>query len=145
LYDFVDGLIVALSAYVFSLEKAFYAIICIYVSGKVIDIVQFGLSHAKMAIIISDRAEEIRQAILYEINRGVTQLPAIEGYTKDNRPVLMCVLEKSELTKLKQLVNQVDPSAFMVISNSVEVWGEGFRLQRGNGPSLDLVFHGDES
>ncbi|WP_026678284.1 YitT family protein [Fictibacillus gelatini] len=123
----VDGCIVILSAVVFSLEKALYALISIYLTGKVIDIVQMGFSNSKMAIIISEREEEIRQVILNEIDRGVTKIPGIGGYTNNDRPVLMCVLDQSELTKLKQIVVRVDPAAFVIVSNSVEVMGEGFQ------------------
>ncbi|SFJ64417.1 YitT family protein [Thermoflavimicrobium dichotomicum] len=122
----IDGLIVVLSAFVFSLEQALYAVVGIYISGKVIDIVQIGMSHSKMALIITNKEEDIRQVILNEIDRGVTRLSGVGGYTNDQRPILMCVLDQSELTKLKQVVKEVDPSAFVIISNSIEVLGEGF-------------------
>ncbi|AMA74812.1 Uncharacterized membrane-anchored protein YitT, contains DUF161 and DUF2179 domains [Aneurinibacillus thermoaerophilus] len=123
----IDGLIVVTSAFVFSFEQALYALISIYLTGKIIDIVQLGLSYTKMAIIISDKDEEIRHVILNEIDRGVTKITGIGGYTNEKRPVLLCVLEQSELSKLKQLVKNADPSAFVIISNSIEVLGEGFK------------------
>ncbi|MBM7645759.1 uncharacterized membrane-anchored protein YitT (DUF2179 family) [Scopulibacillus daqui] len=122
----IDGSIVVLSAFVFSLEQALYAIISIYLSGKMIDVVQVGLSYHKMALIISEKEEEIRELIFKEIDRGITKISGVGGYTNASRPILMCVLDQSELTKLKQLVNRIDPSAFVIISNSVEVSGEGF-------------------
>ncbi|TCP29943.1 uncharacterized membrane-anchored protein YitT (DUF2179 family) [Scopulibacillus darangshiensis] len=122
----IDGTIVIMSAFVFSLEKALYALISIYLTGKIIDVVQVGFSQTKMAFIISDHEVNIQQAILKEIDRGVTKIPGIGGYTNDDRPVLMCVLDQSELTKLKQLVERVDPKAFVIVSNSIEVLGEGF-------------------
>ncbi|MFC7392284.1 YitT family protein [Scopulibacillus cellulosilyticus] len=125
----IDGSIVVLSAFVFSLEQALYAIISIYLSGKMIDVVQVGLSYNKLALIISEKEEEIRQVIFAEIDRGVTKIAGIGGYTNTARPILMCVLDQSELTKLKQLVNRVDPAAFVIISNSVEVLGEGFNQE----------------
>lgn len=123
----IDGLIVVTSAFVFSFEQALYALISIYLTGKIIDIVQLGLSYTKMAIIISDKDEEIRHVILNEIDRGVTKITGIGGYTNEKRPVLLCVLEQSELSKLKQLVKNADPSAFVIVSNSIEVLGEGFK------------------
>jgi uncharacterized membrane-anchored protein YitT (DUF2179 family) len=122
----IDGIIVLISALVFNLELALYAIISIYISGKIIDVVQIGMSYTKMAIIISNKEEEIREVILKQIDRGVTKLSGVGGYTNDQRPVLLCVLDQSELTKLKQLVKEVDPSSFVIISNSIEVLGEGF-------------------
>ncbi|MBA4544198.1 MULTISPECIES: YitT family protein [Thermoactinomyces] len=123
---FIDGMIVLSSALVFSLERALYAIISIYLTGKVIDVVQLGFSnYAKMAFIISEKEEEIKNVILHKINRGVTRLSGTGGYTNDKRPVLMCVLDQSELSQLKQIVEEVDPSAFVIVSNSIEVLGKG--------------------
>jgi uncharacterized membrane-anchored protein YitT (DUF2179 family) len=126
----IDGTIVLSSAFVFSLERALYAVISIYITGKVIDVVQLGFSnYAKMAIIISEKEEEIRNVILHKINRGVTKLSGVGGYTNDKRPVLMCVLDQSELTQLKQIVEKVDPSAFVIVSSSIEVLGEGLHAK----------------
>jgi uncharacterized membrane-anchored protein YitT (DUF2179 family) len=123
----IDGAIVIASALVFGIEKALYALVAMFLTGKMIDIVQLGLGYAKMAIIISSKEEVIRQAILTEIDRGVTKLSGYGGYTDDKRPVLMCVVSQNEVTKLKQLVQSFDPSAFVVVSNAVEVLGEGFK------------------
>lgn len=123
----IDGLIVLSSAIAFDIELALFALISLYITSKTIDLVQVGLGYAKVAYIISNKREEIRQAILNDLDRGVTTLSATGGYTDDERPVLMCVVQQTEVTKLKELVRQKDPDAFVIVTNAAEVLGEGFK------------------
>lgn len=123
----IDGLIAISAAIVFDLEKGLYALIGLYVTTKTIDIIQLGFSQSKMVYIITLKQDEVRDAIFAEINRGVTKLPAIGGYTGEARPVLMVVVYQTEFTKLKQLIKTVDPSAFVIVSDAYEVLGEGFK------------------
>lgn len=124
----IDGLIVVTSAIVFNIELALYALIALYVTGKTIDLVQTGVGYAKVAYIISEKQEEVRHSILHEIDRGVTKISAKGGYTDKDRPVLMCVVQQTEVTKLKQVVQNVDPNAFVIVTNATEVLGEGFKI-----------------
>lgn len=124
---FIDGTIVLTSALVFGLESALYALIAMFLTAKTIDVVQMGLGVSKVALIISDHEEEMRQGILTEIYRGVTKINAFGGYTQDERPMLMCVVAQYEVTKLKQYVKSVDPAAFIILLNANEVLGEGFK------------------
>lgn len=123
----IDGLIATTAAVVFDLEKGLYALIGLYVTTKTIDIIQLGFSQSKMVYIITLKQDEVRDAIYAEINRGVTKLPAIGGYTGQERPVLMVVVYQTEFTKLKQLIKTVDPTAFVIVSDAYEVLGEGFK------------------
>ncbi|WP_461610966.1 YitT family protein [Cytobacillus kochii] len=123
----IDGLIVIAAAVVFDIEKGLYALIGLYVTSKTIDIVQVGLGRKKMALIITNRQDEVRDGILNKIDRGVTKLSAYGGYTDHERPVLMCVVDQTEFTKLKQLIQSIDPSAFIIVSDASEVLGEGFK------------------
>ncbi|MEI4769637.1 YitT family protein [Psychrobacillus sp. FJAT-51614] len=123
----IDGLIVLSAAVVFDIEKALYALIGLFVTTKTIDIVQLGFSQSKMIYIITNKQEEIRDAIYKEIDRGVTKLPAIGGYTEEERPILLVVAYQTEFTKLKQIVKTIDPQAFVIVSNAFEVLGEGFK------------------
>ncbi|MCQ2011614.1 YitT family protein [Sporolactobacillus sp. STSJ-5] len=122
----LDGLIVLTSAFFLSLEAALYALISIYLTAKMIDVVQLGFNTEKMALIISDKEVEMRQAILDEIDRGVTRITSQGGYTGDDRPMLMTVVSQGELTHLKQLVRSIDPESFFIITNATEVFGKGF-------------------
>lgn len=123
----IDGVIAISAAIVFDLEKGLYALIGLYVTTKTIDIIQLGFSQSKMVYIITLKQDEVREAIYAEINRGVTKLPAIGGYTGEARPVLMVVVYQTEFTKLKQLIKSVDSSAFVIVSDAYEVLGEGFK------------------
>jgi uncharacterized membrane-anchored protein YitT (DUF2179 family) len=123
----LDGLIVITSAFVFDIEKALYALIALYVTSKTIDLVQVGIGRSKMAMIITNNLDEVRTGILNKIDRGVTKLTAYGGFTDSERPVLMCVVDQTEFTKLKQLVRSLDPAAFVVVMDAAEVLGEGFK------------------
>ena len=123
----IDGVIAVSAALVFDLEKGLFALIGLYVTTKTIDIVQLGFSQSKMVYIITKEEVKVRDAIYKEINRGVTKLSAIGGYTGEERPVLMVVVYQTEFTKLKQLLKTVDPQAFVIVSDAYEVLGEGFK------------------
>jgi uncharacterized membrane-anchored protein YitT (DUF2179 family) len=123
----IDGLIVLTAAIVFDIERGLYALIALYVTTKTIDLVQIGLGRSKMTLIISNRQAEIQEGILNKIDRGVTKLSAYGGYTDHERPVVMCVVDQTEFTKLKQLVKTIDPTAFIIVMDASEVLGEGFK------------------
>ena len=123
----IDGVIAISAAIVFDLEKGLYAIIGLFVTTKTIDIIQMGFSQSKMVYIITTKQDEVRDAIYRDVNRGVTKLPAVGGYTGEERPVIMVVVYQTEFTKLKQVVKTVDPSAFVIVSDAYEVLGEGFK------------------
>jgi len=123
----IDGLIVLSAALVFDVEKGLYALIGLFVTTKTIDIIQLGFSQSKMVYIITNKQEEIRDAIYVEVNRGVTKLPAVGGYTDQERPILLVVVYQTEFTKLKQVVKTIDPAAFVIVSDAYEVLGEGFK------------------
>lgn len=125
----IDGLIVLAASIVYDIEKGLYALIGLYVTSKTIDLVQVGLNTSKMAMIITAKEEEVRKAILKEVDRGVTRLTAQGGYTEDERPVLMCVIDQTEFVKLKQVVKMIDHSAFVVVMDAAEVLGEGFKKE----------------
>ncbi|MBE9916638.1 YitT family protein [Paenibacillus donghaensis] len=125
----LDGSVILLAACTLSLEKALYALVGLYVTGKVIDMVELGFSYSKVAYIISNHTERISEAILHDLDRGLTKLSAQGGYTGESRTVLMVVIGQSEATRLKTLVRSVDPDAFVIISNTHEVLGEGFKWE----------------
>ncbi|MDO3412063.1 YitT family protein [Saccharibacillus sp. CPCC 101409] len=124
-----DGTVIVLAGFTLSIENALYALIGLYVTGKVIDAVEMGLGYTKVAYIISDKREEVTEVILRDLDRGLTELSGRGGYTGESRPVLMVVIGQSETSRLKTLVRSVDPGAFVVISNAQEVLGEGFKIQ----------------
>ncbi|HSO57873.1 MAG TPA: YitT family protein [Paenisporosarcina sp.] len=123
----IDGLIVLSAALVFDIEKGLYALIGLFVTTKTIDIIQLGFSQSKMVYIITNKQQEIRDAIYTEVNRGVTKLSAVGGYTEQERPILLVVVYQTEFSRLKQVIKTVDPSAFVIVTDSYEVLGEGFK------------------
>lgn len=125
----IDGLIVISAAIVFDIELGLYALLSLYVTSKTIDMVQVGIGYSKTIIIISEKEAEVREAILTKLDRGVTKLTAHGGYTLNEKPVLMCVVNQQEFTKLKQVVQSIDASAFVVVMNASEVLGEGFKRE----------------
>jgi uncharacterized membrane-anchored protein YitT (DUF2179 family) len=126
----IDGLIVLSSAFAFNIELALYAVVSVYVTSKTIDLVQIGLGYARVAYIISNEQQRIQQALLKDLDRGVTKLSGKGGYTEEERDVLMCVVNQTEVTKLKDMVSRIDPHAFVVVTSANEVLGEGFKTER---------------
>lgn len=123
----VDGAVIAFSTTVFSVEQALYAAVAMFVCGKVIDMVVDGPRTQRAAYVISQRHERIANEILYTLNRGCTELQARGVWSGNERPVLFCVLGRSEAVRLKQIVAEVDPEAIVIISEVHEAFGEGFR------------------
>ncbi|WP_054949222.1 YitT family protein [Numidum massiliense] len=122
----VDLAVVATSAYFLGRDIAMYTIVSLYVGARVIDIVQEGVYSAKAAIIVSSAPAEISSYLIKEMNRGATLLKGRGGFTGNDKEVLYCVVNKSEISRLKKLVHHVDPYAFIVVSDVQEVLGEGF-------------------
>jgi uncharacterized membrane-anchored protein YitT (DUF2179 family) len=123
-----DGTVVVLAGIVFhSVELALYAIIAIFVTSQVLDIVLEGLGYARAAFIISDKSEEIGQKILTDLQRGATGLLGRGLYSTAKKEIILCVIGRSEVIKLKELVRQIDPRAFIIITEVHEVLGEGFK------------------
>jgi uncharacterized membrane-anchored protein YitT (DUF2179 family) len=124
----VDGLVVLFAGFTFkSWELAMYALITIFVTAWLIDLVQEGISYTKAFFIISQRADEIAGVVLRELNRGATALKGRGMYTGRERDVLLVVVNRSEVTRLKDLIYRVDRQAFVILADVHEVLGEGFK------------------
>lgn len=123
----MDAAVLALAAFFFGLEPALYALIVAWVAARVIDFMETGATASITALIVTRRPESIRDGILEQLERGVTLLEAEGGYTGEQRTVLMAVVRRRETRMLQEIVRQADPDAFVVISPSAEVLGEGFK------------------
>lgn len=121
-----NALIIGAAALVFGLERAMYGVMVAAVSAWAVDAVLAGGRRARQALIISEKWQEVRDALLSELERGVTVLPGQGGYTGQPRPVLLCVIAPREVMPVRRLVQEIDPAAFVVIAATTEVWGEGF-------------------
>ncbi len=123
----IDGVVIALAGWVFGVELALYALVSLFVTARVIDLVQEGVGYFKAALIISDHNREIGQAVNTHLDRGATVLAGRGVYTGNDREVLLVVVTRPEVTKLKELVIKYDPKAFVIVTNVHEVLGEGFK------------------
>ncbi len=127
----VDGLVVLSAGFTFrSWELAMYALITIFVTAWLVDLVQEGISYTKAFFIISTRSDQIAQSVIKDLNRGATALKARGVYTGSPREVLLVVVNRTEVTRLKDLVYEIDPRAFMILADVHEVLGEGFKQYR---------------
>ena len=122
----VDGLVVATSAFVFNFELALYALMSIYVTSKVIDFVQLQTSPTKLILIITDKEEKIQSIIKNEINRGLTKVKTLGGYSNEEKTMILCVVEQSEAIYFKKLLLEVEPDSFVIFVNASEILGRGF-------------------
>ena len=95
--------------------------------GKVIDILFEGIYFTKLLFIISDKNEEISKFIENEVKRGVTGIYGKGMYTNKEKLILMCAIGRNNLAEIKTKIKQIDPKAFLIITNSREVLGVGFK------------------
>ena len=124
----VDIVIVSLNMFFFKeIEVGLYSAIAIYLMGKIIDIVFEGIYFTKLILIISDKNEIIAKEIGDNIRRGTTGLFGKGMYTGKNKLVLMCAASRKDLSRIKMIVKKIDPTSFMIITNSREVVGQGFK------------------
>lgn len=123
-----DTIVVVVNLIAFrKIEIGLYSAISIYIIGKLIDIVFEGINFCKIIYIISDKYEEIQKVINLEIKRGATGLYGKGSYTQKNKIIIMCVAKRRNVVKIKQLAREIDPNAFVVITDAREVYGLGFK------------------
>lgn len=123
----IDFFVIAGFGITFNPTKAMYSLIALFISARAIDLVQEGTAFARAFTIVTGRPDEVGQRILTEIGRGVTRIDGQGAYTGEARILLYVVVLRSELTRVKTLIYEVDPTAFVSVANVHEVVGEGFR------------------
>ena len=127
--QFLDGAVVVAGLFVFGVHAVLYAIVAIFVTSKVSDALMEGLKFSKAAFIITDHYEQVAKRIMTELERGVTGLRAKGMYSGAEKCMLYCVVSKKEIVQVKEIVREVDPDAFVIVSDAREVLGEGFQEQ----------------
>lgn len=126
----VDIAIVCASMLVFGeVQTGMCAIITIYVSTRLIDMIMYGGDSGRMLLIMTDKEQEIADAIMKDIHRGVTMLNATGAYTGNPRRVLMCAMRPSEVYQLRRVVRAIDPHAFTIVVATEQTLGEGFIVE----------------
>ena len=124
----IDLAVIVMVAVAFqTLYAALYGLVALYISTIVMDGVLYGMDTAKVAYIISDKNQEISEAIVKDLDRGVTILHGKGAYTGAEKDVLMCAFKQREIAAIKAAVKDIDPVAFVIVCNAHEVLGEGFR------------------
>ena len=124
--QFVDGAVVVVGMYVFGVERALYAIIAVYLVTKVSDGIIAGLKFSKAVYIITDKPDEVSRMVMEDIDRGITGIRAKGMYSGNDKLMLFCVVGKKELVHLKEMIDEIDPKAFVIVGDAREVHGEGF-------------------
>lgn len=127
-----DFFVILISTKIIGLDKAMYTLVVVFVGARVIDFVVEGLNASKAATIISNAAVLLADEITKKMGRGVTFLQGKGGYTGAEKNVIYIVLAPNEIPKLKQIVHDADPYAFMVIHDVRDVYGEGFSYEDPN-------------
>lgn len=122
----IDGAIILAGIYVCGIRASLYAVFAVYITSRVSDLITEGGKFSKAVYIISGKYKEIADAVLNELNRGTTMLPAVGMYQNEERNMLFCVVSKKEVVTLKEYIRNIDTHAFVIVTDAREVLGEGF-------------------
>lgn len=126
----INFAIVAIASLFYGLKLAMYTLVSMYVASAVLDKVQKGFGSSKSVMIITDKEQQVADAIIQNLDRGVTYLEGEGAYTQNKKRVIYCIVTLNQLAKLKQIVHEIDYQAFMTVSDTSEVLGHGF-VNRG--------------
>lgn len=120
---FLSAAVMATGLFKFGLELLLYSLIIRIITSYIVDKVHMGIGDAKMFIVRTDKKYEIKKYIFSEINSGVTKLEARGGYTNEDSDLLLCIVPTEKYLKLKAAILEIDPQAFIVITDCYEVHG----------------------
>jgi uncharacterized membrane-anchored protein YitT (DUF2179 family) len=107
-------------------ESALYALIAMFINATVVDVVLYGLKSSKACYIISEKSDTIKQRLLDELDRGVTVLHGEGGYTGERKDILLCTINKRQISQVRSIIKQEDSAAFVMVSDVRDVFGDGF-------------------
>ncbi len=125
-YLITDSIVVLGAGFIFGWTEALYGLVLIYISGLAAEVALQGTNIIRTAMIVTTQPDAMVQAIMKDLERGVTILSGSGGYTGEPKAVIYCAVMRMEINRLKVLVHQIDPKAFMVIGQAQEALGEGF-------------------
>lgn len=127
-----DGIVVALSLFVFNIDSFFYAILSILITSVTMNYIELGINKKKTVYIISNMSHDISNDILHEIGRGITIIPVIGAYNQKEMQMLMVALDSKNYQQLINIVNKHDEKAFMIANTVSDVHGRGFTYESGS-------------
>lgn len=124
---FFNLFILGAAGFVFGWDKAMYSLVAYFIISKMIDVVLKGLDESYAVMIVSDEYEEIADALMHRLGRGVTYLHGQGAYTGDDKQVLYCVVTRLEVVKLKEIALEKDETAFVTINPVHDIVGGRFK------------------
>lgn len=108
------------------LDSAMYSAICMFITSQVVDIVLYGAVNSKVCYVITDESTAVKEAITGKLRRGVTYIHGEGAWSGQEKKIILCVIKRNQIVELKKLVRAIDEKAFMIVSDSREVFGKGF-------------------
>ena len=126
-YLIFDSCVLLLVALIHGLTIALYSVVTVFIASKVVDLIVDGLDSARQALIISSKNDQIAEFIANDLDRGFTILNGRGGYCDAQKDVILCVVSRWEIFRLRKTITEIDPRAFVIISNVNEAFGEGFK------------------
>lgn len=127
----VDGVILLMSIYVFgNIDAALFGLVSLFATTKVIDSVIYGGDASTMATVVTRKPQEIARRVIADLDRSATLIPATGAYSGKNTSVLLCTVRKSQFQRLRRIVYEADPGAFLMAAEASEVLGDGFKALR---------------
>ena len=124
----IEGVILVMSIVVFQdVDAGLFGLISVYVQTKVIDMILYGSDAGSQAVIVTKHPQEIADRVIADLERTATILPAKGAYSGEAVNVVLCTVRKSEFVRLKRIIGQCDPSAFVMVNETSEVLGLGFK------------------
>lgn len=128
----MDIMIILSGGIVFgNVDSVLYSLISVAITSIILDLILYGRDEAKMIFVISNASESITRRLLEELDVGVTHLSGAGAYKRENKQVILCVVKKPNAWQVEEIVKQEDSSAFMIISNASEIYGEGYKSYFG--------------
>ena len=125
----INAIIIGIASYIFSLERGLLTIVSMYVSYKMLDKIQMGFGDTKQIMIVTSKQREVTDRILSDLHRGVTLLHGEGAFTHKQQNVVYYIVSTRQVVTIKRILDEVDPTAFLIISEAYEVKGRGFKVQ----------------
>lgn len=123
----INFIIVSSLGYFFSIDKVLFTLILMFINYNVVDKIQLGVGKQKQVLAISEKNEEIAREIYKEVHRGATYIKGVTSYKKKDVYILYVVCSSKQLVKIRQIIKEIDPDAFVAVSDTSEILGNGFR------------------
>lgn len=123
----INFIIVSSLGYFFSIDKVLFTLILMFINYNVVDKIQLGVGKQKQVLAISEKNEEIAREIYKEVHRGATYIKGVTSYKKKDVYILYVVCSSKQLVKIRQIIREIDPDAFVAVSDTSEILGNGFK------------------